>query len=636
VTRRDAPLLAAAAVALLLLVAAVLRSGGDAGAQGAAPVVGAPHGGAPFAVSGPGGRVALDGPWVLRGDRADRGDNLGWPKGGFAGREVRLPLVPNARRILEEEGIRSHDGSMGWYRTTFTVPEAGDFVVRFESVNHRAVVWIDGRRMAEHTGEYLPFEARVRLAAGEHTLVVRADWRDPLRMKREGWHRTWFNFGGINREVTIRRLGASELRHPAVRTRLRGGRALVDVAVHVTNRGADRIVPLRGTLRHGDDELPVEFAELRVPRGETRVATAQLEVEEPELWSPAEPNLHDLVLEVPGEASHRVRTGLRELRRDGRRLLLNGEPVRLKGASIHEDWPGRGDGLTPKEMDATVAQLKAIGANATRAQHPLHPALVERLDAAGIMVWMGIGPVDAPGAWTNKSPAQRRSARERVKESVRQLQAHPSIVAWNLVNEVAGNGHPDGQVPYIIESTRWIKERDPGRLVALDIWGAHPPKQPGGAIYRDVDAVAYTNYIGWYEAPFATQAEKARLLRGELAEVRRLFPGKVLIVSEFGAEGNDRNPPEAPGGLRFQADLLRTHLSTYAADRSLSGFLVWNLRDFAVAPSFAGGSIRRVVGDDIDLLRGLNEKGLFTYDGRPKPSAGVVKGFYEPLRPSGF
>src|SRR3712207_7883920 len=57
-----------------------------------------------------------------------------------------------------------------------------------------------------------------------------------------------------------------------------------------------------------------------------------------------------------------------------------------------------------------------------------------------------------------------------------------------------------------------------------------------------------------------------------------------------------------PGGYAFQSSLLRTHLETYEADDSLSGFLVWNLRDFAVAPSFAGGSIRRVVGDDIDLL----------------------------------
>jgi len=58
--------------------------------------------------------------------------------------------------------------------------------------------------------------------------------------------------------------------------------------------------------------------------------------------------------------------------------------------------------------------------------------------------------------------------------------------------------------------------------------------------------------------------------------------------------------------------------------------LVWNLRDFAVAPSFGGGSIVEIV-PDISILRGLNEKGLHRYDGRPKPSAYVVRDEYARL-----
>ena len=97
----------------------------------------------------------------------------------------------------------------------------------------------------------------------------------------------------------------------------------------------------------------------------------------------------------------------------------------------------------------------------------------------------------------------------------------------------------------------------------------------------------------------------------------------MIAVTEFGAEGNRRNPRDQPGGYDFQADLLRTHIRTYAAMPGVAGMLVWNLRDFAVAPSFAGGSIRRVV-QRISLLRGLNEKGLLTYTGKPKPAARAV------------
>ena len=113
-------------------------------------------------------------------------------------------------------------------------------------------------------------------------------------------------------------------------------------------------------------------------------------------------------------------------------------------------------------MDAIVAELKAVGANATRAQHALSPALLERLDRAGILVWQGIGPVDAPGAWTSSTPALAHAARERVRASVRQLQLHPSIIAWNLANEIAGNGHDASQVAYVRDMAHELHRARPG------------------------------------------------------------------------------------------------------------------------------------------------------------------------------
>ncbi len=143
-------------------------------------------------------------------------------------------------------------------------------------------------------------------------------------------------------------------------------------------------------------------------------------------------------------------------------------------------------------------------------------------------------------------------------------------------------------------------------------------------MYRHIDALGWTNYIGWYEEPFATPDELAALIRTRLGELRSAFPDRVIVVTEFGAEASDRNADDEPGGFAFQADLLRTHIRTYASIENLSGMLVWNLRDFAVAPSFAGGSIDEHVRD-IRLIRGLVEKGLFDYDGRPKPAVRVVR-----------
>jgi beta-galactosidase/beta-glucuronidase len=493
-------------------------------------------------------------------------------------------------------------------------------------------VWLDGRLLGRHTGAYLPFEFALRLRVGvPHRLVVRADYRYPSRQKREGWHRTWFNYGGINREVTLRPLGRSELKAPALRTQLSDGAATVDVDVLVHNR-ADRARSLQvhGALRHDGSGPALDFPRVRVGAGETRRVATSVVIKDPALWAPGSPSLYALHLDVPGENAWDDHVGLREIRREGEKMVLNGRRLRLHGASINEDAEGHGDALTPADMDAIVHDLKAVGANATRAQHALSAPLLERLDRAGIMVWQGVGPVDAPGAWTSSTTALAHAARERVRASVRQEQLHPSVIAWNLVNEIAGNGHDDSQVAYVSDMARELHRRDPGRLVAVDLWGAHPPVAPG-AIYRDVDAVALTNYIGWYEGADETRAQIASRLHDTAAGFTRMFKDKVLLVSEFGAEANGANATDAPGGYAYQSWLLRRHIKTYASLPALSGMLVWNLKDFGVAPTFAGGSISSIV-PGIHIERGLNTKGLFDYAGHPKPAAQAVRAAFAALR----
>jgi beta-galactosidase/beta-glucuronidase len=596
----------AAAVAVLALVAGATGLQSDAGR--ALPPT-----------SGPGGERVLDGPWVVRGDRSGRGLERRWPEGGFSGRTVQVPFSPNAAHVRGAAGARSFEGSVAWYRTTVTVPRSGDYAIRFESVNHRASVWLDGRRVARHVGTYLPFEARTRLAAGPHVLVVRADWRDPSAMKADAWHRTWFNFGGINRPVSIRPLGASELDAPSIVTRLEGGHAVVDVTVRVTNRAAPRAVAVRGTLAG----VPLRFGTVQLERGAHATVRTRVRIADPALWEPGHPALQALRLEVAGESAFSARVGLRELRWDGGRLQLNGRPLRLRGASLQEDAPGRGDALTGANMDAIVARLQALGANATRSQHPLSPALLDRLDAAGILVWQGVGPVDAPGAWTSRTAMQRRRAIRRVRLNVVQARLHPSVVAWNLANEVAGNGHDGGQPQYVDAAAQLVHRLDPGRPTAVDVWGTHMPAV-AGPMYRHVDAIGATNYEGWYQDTLAPPATVQAGIEAWLAELHRAFPGKVLVVSEFGAEANGLNAPGSPGSLQFQARLLAQHIRAYRAASWLDGALVWNLQDFALAPSFAGGSIRRQV-PGIRLVRGINQKGLFTYGGRPKPAVAAVR-----------
>ena len=589
------------------------------------PVVLAPHGAEPTIYAGPGQRAQLDGLWRFRRDRDDTGLDKGFQTGDFGGELVRAPYVPDATKISGRRGIPIFRGTVAWYRTNLIVPVDGDYALRFESINHRARVFLDGKEVARHKGEYLPFDVRTFLKGGKrHKLVVRADYRGPTAMKRDGWHRLWFNFGGINRGVSIRRIAASELSYPMMQTKLVGGQALVDLRVHVHNNGAPRALGVKGSLTHGDRKIPLEFPAEALAKEGTEVLETSVKIDKPVLWSPGAPNLWELALEVPGETTYRARVGLRDVRTRGADLMLNGTAIKLRGASIHEDVFGRGDGLRPVDQDRMVAQLKAIDANATRSQHPLDQGLLERLDAAGIMVWQGVGPTDAPGAWTSRGEERVKVAKNRVRTTFRQAQLHPSIITWNLANEVAGNGHPEGQIPYVNSMAAELKRIDPGRPIALDIWGKHPPKKTS-TIYENVDMIGWTNYIGWYEATHAPAEELRGLIRDRLQRLRNVFPDKVIAVTEFGAEANGRNETTAPGGYAFQAHLLDLHLSTYGRIPNLAGALVWNLRDFAVAPTFYGGSIKSQV-PGIILVRGLNQKGLFDVRYKAKPSVEVVGG----------
>jgi len=154
----------------------------------------------------------------------------------------------------------------------------------------------------------------------------------------------------------------------------------------------------------------------------------------------------------------------------------------------------------------------------------------------------------------------------------------------------------------------------------VDVWGDHPPTR-AGALYSEADAVAETDYSGWYDYPQDSPAQLAAKMRARLAAMERTFAGKVLVVSEFGAESNGLNPPGSPGSYAYQAKLLAEHIAVYEADPRLSAMMAWVLRDYPLEPTFEGGSIHGVL-PHVKLIEGLNQKGLFTYGGQAKP--GVV------------
>src|SRR4029077_14485636 len=372
---------------------------------------------------------------------------------------------------------------------------------------------------------------------------------------RQGFHRTWFNYGGLNGQVTVRAIGESELLGPTIQTTLQpnspsSAQATVRLGVKVRNNGPSRTIAPKGTLTAGAQSIPIEFPGQAVEHGETASISTTVTVANPALWSPSHPNLYNLALSVGEESSYSARVGLRELTWRGGRVYLNGRRLLLHGASLQQDARGHGDALSAGDESALVGELKAIGANAVRSQHPLAASMLERLDAAGILVWQGIGPVEGASSWYSNTPPLLREAEQQARTAALAAQLHPSIIAWNLVDEVAHNGRSGYEVAYVQTLAKWLHANDPTRMVAVDVWGDHPPVH-AGTLYRGVDAIAETDYTGWYDFPQYGAARQRAMMRSRLAAMQRTFSGRVLVISEFGAESNTLNAPGSPGSYGF-------------------------------------------------------------------------------------
>ncbi|HEV2784742.1 MAG TPA: glycoside hydrolase family 2 TIM barrel-domain containing protein, partial [Solirubrobacteraceae bacterium] len=348
----------------------------------------------------------------------------------------------------------------------------------------------------------------------------------------------------------------------------------------------------------------------------------RLVVDAPALWSPASPALYDLRIDVPGEASLRRRIGLREIGWEDGALQLNGRPLVLRGVALPPDARGRGDALHGADEERIVAALRAVGANATRSQLPLSESMLARLDAAGVLVWQEVGPWEPGGRWRFETEAEIAAARDRAVRAAEAGQANPSILAWTLTNEAAGNGRP-AQQEYVRRSARALRSLDRTRPVAVDLWGRALPNASGG-MFDAVDAIGVTDYIGWYEDLELDEPGQAAKAAERVARLRSLFPGKPIVVTEIGAAGTARVEGDEFGGLRFQAALLARRLRDLRDVPGLSGAIVWNLRDYALRPDFRGGSVLEL-RPQLRLTPGLNEKGLYDFAGRAKPALEAVR-----------
>jgi beta-glucuronidase len=569
-----------------------------------------PPGGKPLIREGQSNRELLGGTWYFRQDDSFIGEDERWfEQDDLAGwSEITVPFNWNAQDTTENRS------SIGWYRKEFTLPRSPKkarhfWKVRFEGNNYRTKVWLNGEELAYYTG-YFPFEVLLKnLKRGRNTLVAEVSslrsnsdlthWR-PAAYNGYGTG-GWWNFGGVLREVYARRVDTVDVEdvHVLPRVARVGGPAKVEVRTLLRNfTSKDRDVAL--VLRVAGERIRLDPE--TVPANGRRELRTRFTIKRPRLWAPRDPELYGLTVgAVTGgmeRSTYRATFGVRKIdTRPGGVITLNGKRVNLRGASMHEDDLQEGGALSPATRTQLVNRLKSLGATITRSHYPLHPALIEALDRAGIMYWVQTPVYQVPTPLWARSGV-RSLAMRAATLTVRNNLNHPSVLTWSLANEPAEAGgnlgtYSSSLVRYVREASRAVRRLDDTRLVGLD-----RQSRVGEPLTTDahqyLDVLGVNEYFGWYRSvienrpdlPPTTTAD----LSGFLNELHAANPDLPLMITEFGAEATRSGPVEQKGTYEFQRKFARDHLAIHGSKPFVNGSVYWALRDFRVHQTWQGGA----------------------------------------------
>ena len=571
--------------------------------------------------------VTLTHGWQFRLDPHARGGLDRWRGGGPASgwRRVSVPHVFDPRPLAA-----LFHGTIGWYRVRFrgpATPRGFGWALQFGAARRSATVWLNGRRIGGHTDPYAPFTLPARGLRPRHAneLVVRVVNRKHA-LPREGW----WNWGGITRPVELLPRGPATLDDLGVMPRLscpapeRCTRPVVEVRGRLGNRSHSRYrVSVAVTLRaRSGQQTSHTLRTSSPPPGHSRQISFRFPLRgKPDLWSPDHPALYAAVVTTRAERrtaqSDRLSVGLRAVEVKGGLLYLNGRRVQLRGAAIQEDLPGRGPALRPADVAQIVAELRAVGANVTRAQYGLSEELMSALDRAGILLWN-----QAPVYHRDlelRSAAGRADALAMVRHNILAARSHPSVLANSLDNEpIAAPDSRPGTREFLFRAAKIARRLDPTAPTAIDI-----AAKPGIPFQRSLSwfsLLGLNSYFGWYTGRAGNSVASFADFEPLLRLMHKSYPAQGLVVTEFGAEARFDGPADRKGSYEFQSAYLNETLDVVDRNPFLGGAIYWTLREFAVKPHWDGGASVPVAQRD-----SIHHKGLLRYDGTPKPAWYVAR-----------
>lgn len=477
----------------------------------------------------------LSGLWRFQADPVGEGERLGWHRPGHEDRLWRETEVPVAFDAILPELV-SYEGP-AWFRKPLVIdadPATIDLMLRFDSCNTRATVYVNGERAGETADGFLPFEVPLngRVHRGVNVVAVCVD--NARRVEDvPGRLRGWRPFGGILRRVWLGCRPRVHLGPIASRCEADGR---FDVRVSWAGDGSPSSICL--TITDPDGQAVHQQQHTLVGAAASNPYVFQGQVVGVRCWSPEQPVLYTVVIRlVAGTELDEVTVpvGFRTVAVDGCRLMLNGRQVRLAGFNRHEDSPDTGMVRDPAMARRDLEHMKALGANFVRLAHyPHDPETLDLCDRLGLLVmaeiplyWLGRPEEDAACIAAKAAVARRQLTR-----MIERDRNHPSVIFWSVSNETEEHRPEVAAVNDAL--VRLARELDPSRL-AVHVgyhWFDHPA-------YEADEVVCVNAYPGTHGRLKTEGAEYDVVVstgwwKTQLEILHQRYPDKPVLVTEFG------------------------------------------------------------------------------------------------------
>ncbi len=487
--------------------------------------------------------------------------------------------------------IPVENNHVGSYRKTIVLPKdwsGKDVFMHFGSVTSNIYLWVNGKFVGYSEDSKLEavFDVTKYLKSGENQISFQVfRWCDGTYLEDQDF----FRFAGVGRDCYMYARSKSRINDIRVTPDLDGDYKNGELAIELQLKGKGSVELVLSDAKGN------EVAKKMVSG--TSIKTT-MEVENPLKWSAEQPNLYKLTASLisGGKAVEVIpqMVGFRKVEIRNSQLLINGQPILIKGANRHELDPDGGYVLSKERMLQDVIRMKQLNINAVRTCHyPDDAYWYELCDKYGLYVVAEANLESHGMVYFEKSLASSElytiAHLERNKRNVQRNYNHPSVIVWSLGNE-AGFG-TNFEAAY-----KWIKAEDKSRPVQYE--------QAHGNDYTDIFCPMYQTYAG--NEKFCKSGSEKPLIQCEYAH----------------AMGNSQ------GGFKEYWDLIRKY-------PNYQGGFIWDFVDQSnhwetkegVKIYGYGGDFNRYDASD----NNFQNNGVISPDRVPNPHAHEVDYIYQSI-----